>query len=219
MISSEMLAMGMSSADEISKAAVGWSQVFDQPPRAVEKQLLCAFIRLGFQLYRASGDSTLLDDLLVKCNSRFKEKEVEDVITKVLVSLLRMRNGTNDLLSIFSTVTDRIIQMRNASISFENASCSSEVWNEGGTIKILLDIILGNSAATLSFAREIVERLVSHEGETNAVVNFNAKCLSLVMRQCGCPELTTVISDLDAQNYQEDGDMRLLVENLLECSA
>jgi len=39
------------------------------------------------------------------------------------------------------------------------------------------------------------------------------------MRQCGCPELTTVISDLDAQNYQEDGDMRLLVENLLECSA
>jgi len=220
MISSEMLAMGMSSADEISKAAVGWSQVFDQPPRAVEKQLLCAFIRLGFQLYRASGDSTLLDDLLIKCNSRFKEKEVEDVITKVLVSLLRMRNGTNDLLSIFFTVTDRIIQqMGDASISFETASCSSEVWNEGGTIEILLDIILKNAAVALSLAREIVKKLVSHEGETTAVVNFNAKCLSLVMRQCGGPELSTVISDLEAQNYQEDGDMRLLVESLLECSA
>jgi condensin-2 complex subunit G2 len=223
MISSEMLAMGMSSADDISKAAVGWSQIFDQPERTVEKHLLCAFIRLGFQLYMASGDSTLLGDILVKCSSRFKENEaVTDVITKVFVSLLRMRNGTDGLLSIFFTVTGRIIQMGNISISFENASCSSEVWNQGGTIEILLDTILGNAGATLYFAEALVRKLAAAnegEGETNALVNFEAKCLSLIIQVTQGPEMTAILGDLDAQNFKEDGGMRLLVENLLECSA
>jgi len=218
-LSSEMLAMGMTNAHDISKAAVGWSQIFEQKRWPVEEQLLRSFIRLAFQLFRASGDSILLEHLMVKCNSTFKETSVGDLVKKELQSLLRLRNGIDGFLPAFFSVAARVIQMANTSISFENASSSREIWNDGGSVEIFLDVILGNQKATLSFAKAIVSRLLAHDGEINGVVNFGAKCLSLIMKQDGGPALTKIIKDLENTQGEKEGEMRQLVANLLECNA
>ena len=222
MISSEMLAMGLSDADEISKAALGWCAVFDQPLKSAEKELMTAFVRLGFQLYRSSRDINLLEHVLVKCNLRLGEHDFEDEITNILKSVLRTQSGTTDLVSIFMNVSRRIIQIGNSNdtVSFESASSASELWSEGETIEVVLDVILGNSAAALAFARTIVRKLVDNKTDTTCSpdINFHAKCLTLIMKRCGGPDLTAILCDLDVQNYQEDGEMRSLVENLLECN-
>lgn len=218
-LSSEMLAMGMTNADEISKAAAGWSQIFDQSKWPIEEQLLNAFIRLAIQLFRASGDSTLVEDLLVKCDSHFKETTVGTNMKKELQLLLRRRNGIDDLLPSFFAVSNRIIEGANESISFENASSSSEVWDKGGSIEVFLDAILGNSEATLSFARAIVKKLSSNDGEINDFINFIAKCLSLVVKEVDGPRMTRIVDDLDVNRFEKEGGMRVLVENLVECGA
>lgn len=218
-LSSEMLAMGMTNANEISKAAVEWCQIFDQSRWPVEEQLLRAFIRLAFQLFRASSDSTLLKDLFVKCDSNFKETAMGDLVKKELQSLLRLRNGIDELLPTFFTLAGRIIEKENAAISFETANSSNDVWNDGGSIVIFLDAILGNSGATQSFARAIVKRLLAHDGRINSAVNFDAKCLSLVLKEASDPAMREILGELNTEHNQEGGEMHQLVENLLECSA
>ena len=218
-LSSEMLAMGMTNANEISNAAVKWCQIFDQSRWPIEEQLLRAFIRLAFQLFRASGDSTLMKDLFVKCDSNFKETAMGDLVKKELQSLLRLRNGIDELLPTFFTLAGRIIEKENADISFETANSSDDVWNDGGSIVIFLEAILGNAGATQSFARVIGKRLLAHEGEISAAVNFDAKCLSLVLKETSDPAMREILEELNTEHNQEGGEMHQLVENLLECSA
>ena len=218
-LSSEMLAMGMTNAHEIAKAALQWCQVFDQSRWPVEEQLLRAFIRLASQLFRASNDSTLLQELLVKCDSLFKEIEMKDLLKKELQSLLRLRNGCEQLLPTFFASSHCIIEKNNANISFESVDSSNDVWNAGGSIEIFLDAILATSGAAHLFAKAIVKKLLAHDGEINATINFDAKCLSLVLKQAGNPEIANVLEELDTEHDQKDGDMRLLVDNLLQCNA
>lgn len=218
-LSSEMLAMGMTNSHEISKAAVQWCQIFDQSRWPIEEQLLCGFIRLAFQLYRASGDTTLIKDLFVKCNSNFKETAVGDLVKKELQSLLRLRDGIDDLLPVFFDLASRIVEKENVDISLDVSNASSEVWNDGGSIEIFLDAILGNSGVTQSFARAIVNRLLAHDGEINKAVNLDAKCLSLVLKEVDNPETMKILRELVTEHHQEEGEMRQLVENLLDCSA
>mmetsp|Transcript_15637 Transcript_15637/g.39338 ORF Transcript_15637/g.39338 Transcript_15637/m.39338 type:complete len:445 (+) Transcript_15637:1-1335(+) len=218
-LSSEMLAMGMTNSNEISKAAVQWCQIFDQSRWPIEEHLLCGFIRLAFQLYRASGDTTLIKDLFVKCNSNFKETAVGDLVKKELQSLLRLRNGVDDLLPVFFDLASRIVEKENVDISLDVSNSSSEVWNDGGSIEIFLDAILGNSGVTQSFARAIVNRLLAHDGEINKAVSLDAKCLSLVLKEVDNPETMKILQELVTEQHQEEGEMRQLVENLLDCCA
>jgi hypothetical protein len=218
-LSSEMLAMGMTNAHEISKAAVQWCQIFDQSRWPVEEHLLCAFIRLAFQLFRASGDSTFLKDLFVKCNSNFKETAVGDLVKKELQSLLRLRNGVDDLLPAFFSLAGRIVDKENSDQSFDLANLSGEVQNDGGSIEIFLDAIIGNAGATQSFSRTIVKRLLAHDGEIDAAIKFDAKCLSLVLKEAGDPAMTKLLEELVTEHEQAEGEMRQFVENLLECGA
>eukprot|EP00536_Pseudo-nitzschia_multiseries_P005620 jgi/Psemu1/190970/e_gw1.108.84.1 len=218
-LSSEMLAMGMTNADEISKAAVGWCQIFDQSRWPVEEELIHAFIRLAIQLFRASGDVALLEDLLVKCNDHFKGSFAGEVMKKELQLLLRLRKGIDNLLPAFFGVSKRIIGSGDLFISFESTCSSDDIWSEGGSIEIFFDAIRGNSGAMLSFAEEIVKRLLECEGEVNDTVNFNAKCLSFVMKEAGGQAMTQIISKLDVAQTEKDGAMRSLFENLLECTA
>ena len=218
-LSSEMLAMGMTNANEISKAALQWCKIFDQSRWPVEDQLLCGFIRLAFQLFRASGDSTLLKDLFFKCNSNFKETALGDLVKKEVQSLLRLRNGIEHLLPAFFIFAGRIIEEEDAEVSREISHSSNDVWNDGGSIEIFLDAILGNSRVTQAFARAIVKRLLAHDGEINVAVNFDAKCLSLVLKEASDPETTRILEELVNEHHEDEGEMRQLVESILECSA
>ncbi len=218
-LSSEMLAMGMTNAYEISKAAVQWCQIFDQSRWPIEEHLLCGFIRLAFQLFRASGDTTLIKDLFVKCNSNFKETAVGDLVKKELQSLFRLRNGGDNLLPAFFVLGNRIIEKENIDISLNASDASSEELNDGGSIEIFLDAILGNSGVTKSFALAIANRLLAHDGEITKAVNFDARCLSLVLKEVDDPETTKILQELLTERYDEEGEMRHLVENLLDCSA
>ena len=218
-LSSEMIAMGMTNTDEISKASMEWSQIFDQSRWPIDEPLLRAFIRLASQLFRASGDSALLQILLVKCNSKFKESAMGELVKKELESLLRLRNGIDDLVPTFFASATRILEKENATMSFEAANTPIEVWNEGGSIEIFLDAILGHSGATQAFAASIVKRLLMHDGEIDAIVNFNAKCLSLVIKEASGPTITKILEELNLENFETGGEMRQLVENLLECNA
>lgn len=218
-LSSEMLAMGMTNAPEISKAAVGWSQIFDQGRWSIEEQLIHGFVRLAIQLFRASCDYTLLEEILVKCNTHFTESSAGEMIKKEIQLLLRMKNGIDNLLPAFFSVSRRIIDSGKASISFENVCSPSDIWNEGGSIEIFFDAIRRNSEAMLSFAEAVVKRLLESEGEISDVLNFDAKCLSFVMKETGGPAMTQIVSKLDVEHCAREGEMRSLLENLLECSA
>ncbi len=213
-LSSEMLAMGMTNSHEISKAAVQWCQIFDQSRWPIEEQLLCGFIRLAFQLFRASGDSTLLKDLFVKCNSNIKEAAVGDLIKKELQSLLRLRNGADELIPAFFTLARRITENENEDMALEN-TVSSEVESHGGSIEIFLDAILGTSGVTQAFAKAIVKRLLAHDGEINAAVKFDAKCLSLVLKEGSDPEMISILEELVDEHNSEEGEMSQYVGNLL----
>ena len=212
-LSSEMLAMGMTNAHEISKAAVQWCQIFDQSRWPVEEQLLCGFIRLAFQLFRASGDSTLLKDLFVKCNSNIKEAAIGDLIKKELQSLLRLRNGADELIPAFFTLAGRLMEDENADM--ENSDSASETGDDGGSVEIFLDAILGNPGVTQAFAKAIVKRLLAHDGEINAAVKFDAKCLSLALKEGSDPEMITLLEELVDEHNPEDGEMGQFVGNLL----
>ncbi len=214
-LSSEMLAMGMTNAHEISKAAVQWCQIFDQSRWPVEEQLLCGFIRLAFQLFRASGDSTLLKDLFVKCNSNIKEAAIGDLIKKELQSLLRLRNGADELIPAFFALAGRLMEDENADMSVENADSASETGNDGGSIEIFLDAILGNSGVTQTFAKAIVKRLLAHDGEINEAVKFDAKCLSLALKEGSDPAMITILEELVDEHNREEGEMSQFVGNLL----
>ena len=65
----------------------------------------------------------------------------------------------------------------------------------------------------------MVKKLLIHNGEINAVVTFHAKCLSLFVKDASNAVASNILEELKSEELENEGDMRKLVENVLECSA
>ncbi|KAL3916057.1 MAG: hypothetical protein SGILL_005350, partial [Bacillariaceae sp.] len=223
LISSEMLAMGVSEAGDISKAALDWCIVLEASDATWFESVLPAFVRLAVQLNRASGDLSLLESVLTHCDS-FVDGESPTVYKHVKGALKCARSQEENFISLFLKTADRVV-VGNAKYNptLETASSLSDVWGKDGTMPIFLEIIEAHSSLQRRLTKELATSLASSNGVVTPIVAFKAKCLSalsMVVESSTMSEiLRCVDSDDTGEGGDEDDDVRVFVANLMETSA
>jgi hypothetical protein len=218
MISSELLAMGVSNANDISEAAVGWCKVFDQVESATQSPLFSSFIRLAVQLNRTFGDVALLERLLVVWSGDHVDELAQDEMKKVLTSVVRNGGGVKTIINIFFNVAEQIVKA-NQENSFQTATCVSDVWVEPDAIQMLLEVITANKQARVELAKSLVSELSTDEGTVTPIVIFYARCLSYISSLVNGPVMIKILNNLDSERFKDDAGMRLLFDNILESCA
>jgi condensin-2 complex subunit G2 len=230
-IFSEWLAVGGSGADEISRAAVRWCRVFqsedeeEDPNEHHRKELMPAFVRLAVQLCKSSEDPLLLKQLLVNCS----EEAVKDdaaVMKKAILSLCTAPSNQQSkvqgsLIKAFLGAAHELLDTVAVDVPFDLPDAVDEVWShDRGCVASSLSVIMCNRQACSTLARQLVSDLSSHVGEPTKKSTFEAKCLSFLLSSSEYDaEISKIIRDLDAGKFEEGGQMRNVVDKLLESAA
>jgi condensin-2 complex subunit G2 len=215
MISSELLAMGVTSADDIAEAAVGWCKVFDTVENSTQSLLFSSFVRLAVQLNRTFDDCTLLGRLLVSWSNDHLDEVAQDAMKKLLMSIVRNRGGVKTIVSTFFSVAEHIVHDKHASL-FQAATCISDIWNESDAIHTLLEVVTENKQAQIELAKGLVTRLSMSKGTVTPVTTFYARCLSYVSTIVNRSLMLRILNDVDSERFHDEVEMRLLFEKLLE---
>jgi condensin-2 complex subunit G2 len=227
-IFSEWLAVGGSGADEISMAAVKWCRVFqsedeeEDPNEHHHTELMPAFVRLAVQLCKSSDDPLLLKQLLVNCS----EETVNDdaaVMKKAILSLCTARSNQQSkvqgsVIQAFLGAAHELLDTVAVDAPFDLPDAVDEVWShDSGCVASCLSVIMCNRQASSTLARQLVSNLSSHVGEPTKKSTFEAKCLSFLLTSNDYDaEIAKIIRDLDAGKFEEGGEMRNVVDKLLE---
>jgi condensin-2 complex subunit G2 len=221
-IFSEWLAVGGSGADEISGAAVKWCRVFqseeeeEDPNEHHHKELMPAFVRLAVQLCKSSDDPLLLKQLLVNCSE-------ETVMKKAILSLCTARSSQQSkvqgsVIQAFLAAAHELLDTVAVDAPFDLPDAVDEVWcHDRGCVASSLSVIMCNHQACSTLARQLVSNLSSHVGEPTKKSTFEAKCLSFLLTSNEYDaEIAKIIRNLDAGKFEEGGEMRNVVDKLLE---
>lgn len=230
----ELLAVGSSCGDDIESSAVGWCSIFDgdeemEEDENGEKQhiraeLLPSFIRLAIQLCKSSNNNcALLRALFVKCNLGRGMEQERNLMKKAVSALLSTRsNGamlTEKLVETFFNAASELnddVNMDSSMVSLDEDTSSVDMVlsHSKGCLATVLEALASNSNARRSLARKLVSRL---QGETNITkANFDARCLLWLVENHNNAALTSIVSELEAERFEEGGEMRGVVHRLLE---
>mmetsp|Transcript_27966 Transcript_27966/g.49611 ORF Transcript_27966/g.49611 Transcript_27966/m.49611 type:complete len:320 (-) Transcript_27966:1566-2525(-) len=222
MISSELLAMGVSTHEDIALASVEWCEIFRHSENSLHGPLFSIFVRLAVQLNRAAGDCSLIETLLYIFNDKIPDDSAEaNALKDALGQMVRSRGGVENIVSVFMKVANasQLVDNDEESISLGTPSCLSDIWDKGGTIQVMLDIIFGNPEAQISLARALVTSLSASEVALTPTVILQANCLSYIARSISGSVMTRILSDLDCEKFHESHEMQSFVKDLLEGSA
>jgi hypothetical protein len=231
-IFAELLAVGCLCGDAIARSAVHWCKIFEEEEKEteddanfVQRELLPSFIRLAVHLCKSTGSFALLKELFVKCNEGALEDEGE-LIKKAVSSLLGSRSSDGSKLvdgpiDAFLSAADELLGSTEMEISFEVTDTARGVWSHSkGCVGAALEGIIGNRNASLSLAKKLVLNLASCGGEGNAKTAFEARCLSLLIKTTSSSTaMARILSDLNVESFEECGEIRGLVQQLLESTS
>jgi hypothetical protein len=232
-IFSEWLAVGGGlGAAEIDETAANWCQIFEKREdeedhdraEEVKKAIMPAFIRLAFELCKCSDNFLLLKKLLVHCNELDTGDSVSEI--KKALSLLLADRSTQDskregvIESVLDAAND-LLDGEETDLSVELPATVDDLWsNPKGFISSALSIIMGNRQASLALARRLVAKLGMHVGDVTTKTIFETKCLWLVIEESDCgTEMGKVVRELDAERFEEGGELRVVIHKLLNSNA
>jgi hypothetical protein len=226
-IFAEEITIGTSNGDDIAAEAVTWCKVFDEANEEsmegaehILKGLVPGFVRLAIQLCRSCSNFMLLKELLVRCHEHIVGDERAQM-KKAIASLLNARFGEESKLggAVIETVLGAADELLPSSemdtVTFEKAESIEELWSTpNGCVRLAIEVIVANNNASLALARRLVSSLGSQGDVATKLTIFEAKLLSLLMMRSD-PALERITSDLDFERFQEDGEMRGVVQKLL----
>ena len=233
-IFSEWLAVGGSGAGDISAAATKWCDIFTVESNRDELQteLLPSFLRLAVQLCKSNGDFFVLRKLLESCDEAMENNEVS-VMKMSILSLLcgRDANGVSLVRHTVTTILDVADALHQKYEPFSHALEKvpvdiTDVWViKHGYIATCLSSVMSNKQGATFLANELVDRLMKSCSETKLTSRFvfETRCLWFI---CGNSIFKKALSDvrkllgnIDAENFAKDGDVKAVVENMLESVA
>lgn len=228
MIFAEWIAVGGAGAEEIAKASVEWTQLFDNNEDGEDgHNLLPGFCRLAMQLCKSAENFSLLKSLLAKAQED-ADPDATGPIRSMLTSLLPKRSDT-------SSVAERTVQcvveaaheiIGSKSLTFSTACPASigQLWpHEGNCIVSALRAVLANKQATLVLAEMLAAQVGAETGDLaqeSSQMLFDAKCLCLLCdaeaNTKSSAEVMLLVRRIDLGSLGETSTIRPLMEELLD---
>jgi hypothetical protein len=221
MISSEILAMGVSDENGIAKASLEWCSVLEECNMPSLAMIFPSFVRLAVQLNRTSNKLSLLEELLVHCND-FDEDDFPSGYKLVKSALKAARNDEKKFIDLFMKVIDRLVHGDEKwQPRLETASCLTDVWDKGRMMGIFLEVIEGYPSLQWYAAKELASSLASSNGSVTPVIAFQAKCLSALSMVVESNAMSEILRGINTESVDvnENDDIRAFVANLTEANA
>jgi condensin-2 complex subunit G2 len=219
LISSELVAMGVSVPEAIATACVDWCDVFEDLNASMLEALLPAFTRLGVQLKVKSGSTTLLERLFVVCDKYLTGADCNTYVVLNAASrsiLGRKRQEIESFVSLFLTVVDQIVGDRSDLLPIEKVDHMAEAWPAGGSIAIFLDAIDNNKHTQLFLAQTLATSLLKSDKREQHSFLFKVKCLTALSGLLEKRVFLDILEGLGYENIDGGNGIEILVKNLIE---
>ena len=230
LVFTEWLSVGGAGAQEIAEASVKWCKVFLEGGLAsgdMKKEIAPAFMRLAIQLCQAADNYLLLKRILVECDEACFEDNgasVEKAISSLLSGHCLGAKVSKIMNGIIDTVLDAAYESLDSFVTelkFEVPESIEDLWHfDTGCVASALAAISGNKHSKLLLCRRLVCCLANHSKNLNKRAVFEAKCLAYMLSFSGSSiEMEGIIRELDVDRFDEQGEMRIVVGQILQCVA